>query len=76
MDVLDRIEMNPEVCNGRPVVKGTRITVSTVLGFLSAGDSVDDILAGYPSLTRDDVLACLMYASRIAERHGLVRESV
>jgi len=66
--------MDPAVCNGRPVVKGTRITVATVLGFLSAGDTVEDVLAGYPSLTRDDVMACLVYASRIAEHHTLACE--
>jgi uncharacterized protein (DUF433 family) len=46
----ERITLNPDICNGRPVVRGTRITVQTVLEFLAAGDSVDDVLAEYPDL--------------------------
>ena len=59
----DRITVVSDVCHGKPVVRGTRITVQTVLEFLGAGDSVDDVLAEYPTLTRDDVQACLNYAS-------------
>ena len=70
---MDRIELNPEVCNGRPVVRGTRIAVHTILSFLSAGDSVQDVLDGYPQLTQADVLACLDYARRLAETHSIVR---
>jgi uncharacterized protein (DUF433 family) len=66
MNISDsKIEIDPAICNGKPVVAGTRITVETILEFLCAGDSVDDILAGYPSLSRDDVLACLDYARRL-----------
>lgn len=70
---MQRIELNPEICNGKPVIKGTRITVQTVLSFLSAGDSIDEILAGYPQISRDDVLACLAYAQRLSEAHSIVR---
>lgn len=55
----ERIVIDPDVCNGRPVVRGTRITAQTVLEFLAAGDSADDLLAEYPALTRDDIQACL-----------------
>ncbi len=65
----ERITLNPDICNGRPVVRGTRITVQTVLEFLAAGDSVDDVLAEYPDLTRQDVQACLNYASRLMANH-------
>jgi len=51
----ERISIKPDVCNGRPVVRGTRITVQTVLEFLAAGDSVEDVLEEYPKLTRADV---------------------
>ena len=64
-NLLTKIEINPEICNGKPVVAGTRISVETILEFLSAGDSMDDILTGYPGLTRDDILACLDYARRL-----------
>jgi uncharacterized protein (DUF433 family) len=47
------------------VVRGTRITVRTILELLGAGDSIEDVLAAYPSLTREDILACLRYSSRI-----------
>lgn len=59
----DRIIIDPAICNGRPVVRGTRITAQTILEFLAAGDSIDDVLAEYPALTRDDVLACLRFSS-------------
>lgn len=62
----ERVVIVPDVCNGRPVIRGTRITAQTVLNFLAAGDSIEDVLEGYPSLTREDVLACLAYASRVA----------
>ncbi len=55
----DRIVINPDICNGRRIVRGTRITVQTVLEFLAAGDSMDDVLDEYPALSRDDVKACL-----------------
>jgi uncharacterized protein (DUF433 family) len=61
----ERITINPDVCNGRPVIRGTRIAVQTVLEFLAAGDSAEDVLAEYPRLTRADVQACLDYASRL-----------
>lgn len=61
----ERILINPDVCNGKPVVRGTRITVQTILGFLAAGDSIEEVLEEYPTLTRADVEACLDYASRL-----------
>ena len=63
------ISIKPDVCNGRPVIRGTRITVQTVLEFLAAGDSVEDVLEEYPRLTRADVRACLDYASRVMGNH-------
>jgi uncharacterized protein (DUF433 family) len=71
--LMDRIELNPEICNGKPVIRGTRVTVQTVLSYLSAGDSVDDVLLGYPQLTREDILACLEYARRLSDVHSTVR---
>ena len=66
-----RIEINADVCNGKPVVRGTRITVDTVLGHLSAGDSISEILLGFPSLTESDVLACIDYARRVGSARSL-----
>jgi len=67
--MTERISTHPDICNGRPVVRGTRITVQTVLEFLAAGDSTEDLLAEYPALTREDVQACLEYASRLMANH-------
>jgi uncharacterized protein (DUF433 family) len=61
--------MSPDVCGGKPVVAGTRITVQTVLEFLAAGDTIDDVLGEYPSLNREDVLACIDHASRLMANH-------
>ena len=65
----ERITLSPDVCNGKPVVRGTRITVQTVLEFLAAGDSVADVLEENPTLKREDVQACLDYASRVMGNH-------
>jgi len=67
-----RIESNPDVCNGKPVIKGTRVTVQTVLSMLSAGDSVADILEAFPRLEREDVQACLAYAARLGNVHSRI----
>jgi uncharacterized protein (DUF433 family) len=53
---MERIEINPDICNGKPVIKGTRITVQTILEFLGAGDSIEEVLEGYSGLTRDDLI--------------------
>ena len=55
------------------MIRGTRISVPTILGFLGAGDSIEDILAGYPQLTHADVVACLEYARRLSETHSVVQ---
>jgi uncharacterized protein (DUF433 family) len=69
---MGRIELNPAVCNGKPVVRGTRITVQTVLSYLSAGDSTDDVMHAHPRLSREDVLACLEYARRLSDVHTTI----
>ena len=63
----DRIEVNPIVCHGKPVVRGTRILVSQVLGALSGGDSIEDVLADYPSLTASDIRAVFAFAGSLAD---------
>ena len=61
----DRIRIHPEICHGKPRVKGTRIPVSLILGLLASGESVETILEEYPHLAREDVLASLAYAAEI-----------
>jgi len=70
---MDRIEINPDVCNGKAVIKGTRISVSTILGFLSAGDSYEDILEAYPEITKEDIQACLQYAQLVVNSHSVIK---
>ena len=60
---LDRIEMDPRVCNGKPVIKGTRIPVSVILEQVAEGESWDEVLSGYPELHREDIQAALFYAT-------------
>ena len=59
----DRIEINPAVMLGKPLIRGTRIPVELVLRKLSEGATEDDLLDGYPRLTRDDIHAALAYAA-------------
>ena len=58
----DRIEINPAICHGRPVVRGTRVMVSQILGALSVGDTIEDVLADYPSLSPEDLPAVFSFA--------------
>jgi uncharacterized protein (DUF433 family) len=62
MNALDRIVTDPAVLVGKPVVRGTRLSVDFLLGLMAQGWSEAEILRNYPGLTRDDVLACLAYA--------------
>ena len=62
MTLIDRIELNPRVCNGRPLIKGTRIPVTVILEQIAEGKSWDTLLAGYPELKKKDIHAALLYA--------------
>ncbi len=66
---MSKIIIDPNICNGLPTIQGTRITAQTVLEFLSAGDSIEDVLEEYPTLSREDVLACLTYSARLMGHH-------
>ena len=65
MILTERIEINNDIMLGKPIIKGTRITIELILDKLSAGESVEQILQSYPKLVREDVLAALSYATRI-----------
>ena len=63
MTYPDRIVRDPAVCGGQPVVRGTRVLVRTILGYLAHGQSIESILADFPSLTPDDVSAVIAFAA-------------
>lgn len=74
MLLLDRIELDPKVCNGKPVIKGTRIPVSIVIDQVASGESWDNIIKGYPELSKEDIQAALLYASALLD-HTEVKEA-
>ena len=63
--LLERITWNPAIYGGKPIIRGRRLAVEHVLDQLASGTTIEDILAGYPWLEREDVMACLLYASRV-----------
>jgi uncharacterized protein (DUF433 family) len=67
MDTLDRITVDPTVMGGKACVRGLRVTVGMIVGQIGAGRAVDDLLADYPYLERQDVLQALRYAAWRAE---------
>lgn len=68
----DRILSDPDVCSGKPVIRGTRVMVRQILGLLGAGEPVEAILASYPSLTREDIEAATRYAIGLVDDVRLV----
>jgi len=68
MDYLDRITIEPGKRSGKPVIRGTRITVVDILEYLAGGMSVEEVLEDFPDLTREDVLAALAYAAQRERR--------
>jgi uncharacterized protein (DUF433 family) len=65
-DLLTRISINPDICFGKPCIRGTRIWVSLVLDFLASGWRIEDVLREYPHLTADDVNACIAYGAEMS----------
>ena len=70
-----RISINPNICFGKPCIKGHRIWVSLILDMLTEGMSVEEVLEEYPQLVREDILACLAYGSEMT-RERYVNVSV
>ena len=70
---IDRITIDPDLCNGKPTIRGKRIAVQTILGFLSSGDTRAEVLEAYPSLEVEDINACLAYASEMMDRKYVVQ---
>jgi uncharacterized protein (DUF433 family) len=68
------ITVDPDICNGKPIIADTRISVQTVMEFLAAGDSIEEILEEYPSLSREDIYACLQFATKLMANHYEIRK--
>jgi len=66
-ELLERIIVNPKIMTGKPVIKGTRLTVQFILSLLANGMEITEILEEYPGLVKEDILACLLYASETLE---------
>lgn len=68
---LDRLHADPAICGGQVCIKGTRIPVSLILDMLAGGDTIEDVLRGYPTLTREDINAALAYGAKLAHERIL-----
>jgi uncharacterized protein (DUF433 family) len=66
-ELLKLITINPEVCHGKPTLRNMRYTVSMILDLLSAGMTTEELIADYPALKKEDIQACLLYASCLSE---------
>ncbi len=65
-NLLSRISIDPNICFGKPCIKGHRIWVSLILDYLATGMTIEEILEAYPSIEREDVLACIAYGAEMA----------
>jgi uncharacterized protein (DUF433 family) len=63
---MDRIIIDPNICHGKPVIKGTRVLVSNILGALASGETFEQIIADYPNISKDDILATLSFGSNLS----------
>ncbi|MCG6166744.1 DUF433 domain-containing protein [Leptospira sp. FAT2] len=73
--LLSRITLNPDVCHGKPTIRNQRYTVELILDLLSSGMSEDEIREDYPALEREDILACLEYASNLVRIKSIYKAS-
>ena len=66
-NLLDRITIDPQICHGKPVIRGLRYPVETMLELMSAGMTINELLADYEDLEREDLLAVLAFATRLSQ---------
>jgi len=69
---MDRIEVNPAICGGKPVIRGTRIMVRNILGMMAGGYNIDRILGSYPGLSAGDIKAALEYAAQAVNEERVI----
>lgn len=71
----ERIAIDPAICHGKPVIQGTRVLVTNILGALGSGDSMETVLEDYPNLTREDVLAAIRFGAALSRFEERVYEA-
>jgi uncharacterized protein (DUF433 family) len=71
--IAERITIDADLCNGKPTIRGTRLTVNTILEFLSAGETREELLYQYPDLENEDIDACLKFASDLMNRNFTIK---
>ena len=70
----DRIQIDPNICHGKPVICGTRVLVATLLGALGAGNSIEEVLDDYPNITHKDIQAAFAFAGELSRFEEAVYE--
>ncbi|MFN4145879.1 MAG: DUF433 domain-containing protein [Runella sp.] len=65
--LLERITINPNICHGKPTIRNKRYPVELILDLLAAGSTQEEILEDYPTLEKEDIMACLAYAARLSK---------
>ncbi len=74
--LLERIVIDPEICHGKPTIRGLRYSVESILDLLGSGMSIDEILDDYEDLEREDILAVLQYASKLSKVKSIYKAKV
>ena len=72
MDLIERITLNPEVCKGKPTIRNMRFTVAQMLELLAGGMTAEEVLEDYPYIEKEDIQACLVYASRMVNARSVI----
>jgi uncharacterized protein (DUF433 family) len=71
--LTDRITIDPQICHGKPVIRGLRYPVESMLELLASGMTIEELLKDYPDLEREDFLACIEYAARLTQVKSIYR---
>ena len=73
VQLTDRITINPEICHGKPVIRGLRYPIEVMLELMASGMTTDELLDDYPDLEKEDFLACIEYAARLTQIKSIYR---
>lgn len=72
-ELLNRITIDPNICHGKPTIRGLRYPIDNMLELLASGMTIEELLEDYPDLEREDFLACLQYAAKLTKIKGIYR---